>query len=430
MAGIEDLNIPNKSNILGDLQFTEENAFGSLKTNLLQGMPLFDAIKEFGLNKALSLSGLDVGMQNDIKNNLPTDEIAANFALPKLLDGLPIPNSLKTSLIGNLRNATPAYNFSRSMPLGDSGRLGFDARLGAESGTNLNYSIPEMPIARSTNFRMGANVDERGRATGDLGVRYQPNVNTFVDAGARFDSSGSPEYRLEFGKRFATGGAVPGEPAKLRRETGAVGNYSEINDSDEDVTATELIDQLSEHNIKVVDYDENEESIKNRLFSMAGEQPRGHIFPSSWLEPSGELTIYVPKYAKRTSEAYKRFLVEEVKHADQIREAPFASGASALFGMAKEGISRIPSKLLNKLPDFHTDEEFYKYYEGFTDPEWETNRGPHPSWKERSGIAPLLRGLRYNRYADPESLEGIHRNKERYGPVLKKYGVDDIDIFS
>jgi len=208
MAGIEDLNIPNKSNILGDLQFTEENAFGNLKTNLLQGMPLFDAIKEFGLNKALSLSGLDVSMQNDIKNNLPTDEIAANFALPKLLDGLPIPNSLKSSLIGNLRNATPAYNFSRSMPLGDSGRLGFDATLGAESGANLNYSIPEMPIANNTNFRMGANVNERGRATGDLGVRYQPNVNTFVDAGARFDSSGSPEYRLEFGKRFAQGGAV------------------------------------------------------------------------------------------------------------------------------------------------------------------------------------------------------------------------------
>tara|TARA_R100001369_G_scaffold18584_1_gene34084 strand:+ start:1019 stop:1669 length:651 start_codon:yes stop_codon:yes gene_type:complete len=209
MAGIEDLNIPNKSNILGDLKFTEQKTdFSGLQNNLLQGMPLFDAIKEFGLNKALSLSGLDVSLQNDIKNSLPTDEIAANFALPKLLDGLPIPNSLKSSLIGNLRNATPEYNISRSMPLGDSGRLGFDARLGAESGANLNYSIPEMPIANNTNFRMGANVNERGRATGDLGVRYQPNVNTFVDAGARFDSSGSPEYSLEFGKKFAQGGAV------------------------------------------------------------------------------------------------------------------------------------------------------------------------------------------------------------------------------
>ena len=75
-------------------------------------------------------------------------------------------------------------------------------------GANLNYSIPEMPIANNTNFRMGANVDERGRATGDLGLRWEPNSNTFVDAGAQFDSSGSPEYRIDFGKKFAAGGYV------------------------------------------------------------------------------------------------------------------------------------------------------------------------------------------------------------------------------
>ena len=75
-------------------------------------------------------------------------------------------------------------------------------------GANLNYSVPEMPIANNTNFRMGANVDERGRATGDLGLRWEPNSNTFVDAGAQFDSSGSPEYRIDFGKKFATGGYV------------------------------------------------------------------------------------------------------------------------------------------------------------------------------------------------------------------------------
>tara|TARA_R110000787_G_scaffold43902_1_gene107559 strand:- start:1 stop:819 length:819 start_codon:yes stop_codon:yes gene_type:complete len=75
-------------------------------------------------------------------------------------------------------------------------------------GANLNYSIPEMPIANNTNFRMGANVNERGRATGDLGVRYQPNPNTFVDAGVRLDSQGSPETVIKFGKKFAYGGAV------------------------------------------------------------------------------------------------------------------------------------------------------------------------------------------------------------------------------
>ena len=183
----------------------------------------------------------------------------------------------------------------------------------------------------------------------------------------------------------------------------------------------ELIDQLSRHNIKVVDYNENEDSIKNRLFSMVGEEPRGHIFPSSWLDPSGELTIYVSTYAKRTPEAFKRFLVEEVKHVDQIREAPFSTGASALFGMAKEGISRIPSKLLNKLPDFVSEEEVEEWMADM-DEDIE-----NPYWKERSGIGQLFRDLRYSRYADPESVEGIHRNRERYAPVLEKYGVDEIE---
>jgi len=177
-----------------------------------------------------------------------------------------------------------------------------------------------------------------------------------------------------------------------------------------------LIDQLSTHNIKVVDYDENEDSIKNRLFSMAGEQPRGHIFPSSWLDPSGELTIYVPKAVKSSPEQYKRFLIEEVKHADQIREAPLETGIMSLLEAGKEKLSGLPYDLLNKLPDFHTDEEIREYYK-------DSKRGPHPSWKERSDIAPLLRDIRYSRYQDPHSVEGIHRNKERYAPVLEKYGI-------
>ena len=51
----------------------------------------------------------------------------------------------------------------------------------------------------------------------------------------------------------------------------------------------------------------------------------------------------------------------------------------------------------------------------------------NPYWKERSGIGQLFRDLRYSRYADPESVEGIHRNRERYAPVLEKYGVDEVE---
>ena len=179
----------------------------------------------------------------------------------------------------------------------------------------------------------------------------------------------------------------------------------------------ELIDQLSKHDIKVVDYDENEDSIKNRLFSMVGEEPRGHIFPSSWLDPSGELTIYVPK-SKNTPEKLRLFLIEEVKHVDQIRETPFSTGASAIYELIKEKGSQLPRKLLNKLPDFVSEEEVEEWMADM-DEDIE-----NPYWKERSGIGQLFRDLRYSRYADPESVEGIHRNRERYAPVLEKYGVE------
>ena len=198
--------------------------------------------------------------------------------------------------------------------------------------------------------------------------------------------------------------------------------------TEENFTVAQIIDQLSKHNIKVVDFNEDEDSIKSRLFALAGEQPRGHIAPSSWLNPSGELTIYVPKSAKTSPENYKRFLIEEVKHADQIREAPLKTGIMSLLGIGKEKLSRVPYDLLKKLPDFHTDKEMQEYYKDFFDSDWKTKRGAHPSWKERSGIAPLLRNIRYQRYQDPHSVEGIHINEERYTPVLKKYGLDSINI--
>ena len=194
------------------------------------------------------------------------------------------------------------------------------------------------------------------------------------------------------------------------------------------MTLEELIDQLSKHNIKVVDYDENEDSIKNRLFSLIGEQPRGHIFPSSWLNPTGELTIYVPK-SKDTPEKLKKFLVEEVKHVDQLRENSFSSGLSSIYEKIKEEASTIPSKLLNKLPDFVTEEESEEHYQNLIDAGKsgkDLDEIESPSWKDRSGIGQLLRDLHYDRYEDPHSVEGIHSNEERYAPVLEKYGVAEV----
>ena len=54
MAGIEDINIPQQDRILGDLTFAENKTdYTSLQSNLLQGMPLLDAIKQFGTDTGL-----------------------------------------------------------------------------------------------------------------------------------------------------------------------------------------------------------------------------------------------------------------------------------------------------------------------------------------------------------------------------------------
>jgi hypothetical protein len=387
MAGIEDLNTPNDPNILGDLQFTPEpSAFALLENNLLQGVPLLDAIKQVGIDRALNLSGLDYNTQQDIKKNLPINEAVANFVLPKLLDNLQVPDIMKNVLLtGKI-----------SIPFGESGQIGVNASLGEDPSLRFVYD-------------------------------YQPNEDTFFNAGIVY-GQGRPAVGIEFGKKFSQGGIAGIESLNLQ--------YTP--ESDEDVTATELINHLSKQGIKVVDYDENEDSIKNRLFSMVGEQPRGHIFPSSWLDPSGELTIYVPTYAKKSPTAFKRFLVEEVKHADQIREAPFSTAASAIYEGIKEKASQLPYRLLSKLPDFVSEEEREEYFQKLRSAGVETgsvggrdiDEIESPYWKERSGIGQLFRDLRYRRYADPESVEGIHRNIERYAPVLKKYGIADIDIFS
>ena len=165
MAGIEDLNIPNDPNILGDLQFTPEpSAFALLENNLLQGVPLLDAIKQVGIDRALNLSGLSVGLQNDIKNNLPTDQAVANFVLPKLLDNLQVPDIMKNVLLtGKI-----------SIPFGESGQIGVNASLGEDPSLRFGYD-------------------------------YQPNEDTFFNAGIVY-GQGRPAVGIEFGKKFSQGG--------------------------------------------------------------------------------------------------------------------------------------------------------------------------------------------------------------------------------
>ena len=186
-----------------------------------------------------------------------------------------------------------------------------------------------------------------------------------------------------------------------------------------------ITENLAKHNIRIVDYDEDENSIKNFLMKMRGNQPRGHIGPSSWWNPSGELTIYVPKAARETPEAFKEFITEEVKHIDQIRETPFSTALSGAYETLKEKTSTIPSRLWSHVPEFVSEEENKKYLDELYDVGMsggDLDQIESPYWKQRSGIGQVLKDLHYDRYRDPESVEGIHLNKERYEPVLEKYG--------
>ena len=177
MAGIQDINIPVKPRIIEDLEFANQKTdYSGLQNNLLRGMPLLDAMKEFGTDKALELSGLDESVQNDIKNNLPTDELAKNYVLPRLLDNLQIPNLLKESLI---KGSVPDININRA----------FD-------------------LANNVNLRLGTEYGQDGLTNSGVGVVYQPDRDSFVDAGIYKDAQGEPEYKFSFGRKFAAGGAV------------------------------------------------------------------------------------------------------------------------------------------------------------------------------------------------------------------------------
>jgi hypothetical protein len=200
--------------------------------------------------------------------------------------------------------------------------------------------------------------------------------------------------------------------------------FSEVSET------TEITENLAKHNVKLVDYDEDENSIKNFLQKIWGRQPRGHIGPSSWLNPSGELTIYVPKAARETPEAFEEFITEEVKHIDQLREAPFSTALSNTYEKLKEKTSTIPSRLWSHVPEFVSTKEQKKYLSELYDVGMsggDQAAVESPYWKQRSGIGQFLRGLHYDPYRDPESVEGIHYNKERYQPVLEKYGFTQED---
>ena len=154
-----------------DEQSPLEGFLSTVNRDLYQGMPLIDSIKRFGIDQALQMTGLDPRIQQDIKMQIPNDEVAANFILPRILEKYALPSPVKDLLL--------------------KGNVSMQKRV---------------PISDKTVFTAGTSIDKTGRATGNLGVRYQPSKTGFIEAGARLDSKRSPEFQISFGRKFAQGG--------------------------------------------------------------------------------------------------------------------------------------------------------------------------------------------------------------------------------
>tara|TARA_R100001163_G_C5047672_1_gene184823 strand:+ start:702 stop:1544 length:843 start_codon:yes stop_codon:yes gene_type:complete len=135
----------------------------------------------------------------------------------ELMEGGGLKETTKNIFIDKINNSPLPLNIKQvgkdhyrlidySKNVGDSRfNLSADLKDGKVKG-NLGYNITDMPIANKTTFRLGTNINQGGKATGNLGFRYQPSKDAYIDAGARFDSQGDPYYEVKFGKQFSQGG--------------------------------------------------------------------------------------------------------------------------------------------------------------------------------------------------------------------------------
>ena len=72
---------------------------------------------------------------------------------------------------------------------------------GEDTG-RVSYDSKDFFVAPSTTARFAASLDkDRGKAF-TTGVTYRPDPKTFVEGRAIFGEGVSPEYRIDFGRRF------------------------------------------------------------------------------------------------------------------------------------------------------------------------------------------------------------------------------------
>ena len=130
-----------------------------------------------------------------IQNNLLSSEEAQNFALDTLQQAIGSP--VDVTALGNDR-----FALDYSQRLGP-GILSLASEFGKGEDTGrVSYDSKDFFVAPSTTARFAASLDkDRGKAF-TTGVTYRPDPKTFVEGRAIFGEGVSPEYRIDFGRRF------------------------------------------------------------------------------------------------------------------------------------------------------------------------------------------------------------------------------------
>ena len=190
------LTMPEDVNIFADAQFTQlktlTEKIASGMTDLAFGRITKDDFFRDNVVRNV-LAELDV--PSIVQNNLLRSEDAQNFALNTLQQAIGSP--VDVTALGDDRFA---LDYSQKLGPGIlslAGELGKD-----EPSARVSYDSKDFMISPSTTARFAASLDKDRGKDFSAEVTYQPDPKTFVEGQAIFGEGVSPEYRLNFGRRF------------------------------------------------------------------------------------------------------------------------------------------------------------------------------------------------------------------------------------
>jgi hypothetical protein len=190
------LTMPEDVNIFADAQFTQPKTLtekiASGMTDLAFGRITKD---DFFRDNVVRNVLAELDLPAIVQNNLLRSEDAQNFALNTLQQAIGSP--VDVTALGDDRFA---LDYSQKLGPGIlslAGELGSD-----EPSARVSYDSKDFMISPSTTARFAASLDKDRGKDFSAEVTYQPDPKTFVEGQAIFGEGVSPEYRLNFGRRF------------------------------------------------------------------------------------------------------------------------------------------------------------------------------------------------------------------------------------